>query len=292
MFRTLVWCVVVSVVAATGVALVTVAPASAVVIPAGFPTAATTGPVNESAIPDEASGRLTSSFDGQVLENFHATEVVVVHDDVTIRNFRVTRDDPNLWFAIALMEHAETGIDVQGTVIEDGQIITRDSAGNPVPSQGTGINGSHVTIRRVDISYVENAVACRECVVEDNYFHDLVEANDAHNDGFQAGKGANIVIRNNTISVPDQQTSAIILGTSAGPIDNVLIEGNFLNGGAYTVYSRDKGDGPPTNVTITGNAFGRDYLYGILSADGSLTWTNNTWADTGETIDWQAEDGS
>jgi hypothetical protein len=65
----------------------------------------------------------------------------------------------------------------------------------------------------------------------------------------------------------------------------VLIEGNYLNGGAFTVYSREKGHGDPTNVTITDNAFGRDYLFGILSEDGDLTWTDNYWADTGEYID-------
>jgi hypothetical protein len=66
----------------------------------------------------------------------------------------------------------------------------------------------------------------------------------------------------------------------------VLIENNYLNGGAYTIYSRDyeNGYGPPTNVTIRGNSFGRDYLYGILSEDGSQTWENNRWADTGEQI--------
>jgi hypothetical protein len=96
-------------------------------------------------------------------------------------------------------------------------------------------------------------------------------------------KGNNIVVRNNTILLPDQQTSTVILGTYAGSIDNVLIEGNYLNGGAYTIYSRDNGNGygAPTNVTVRGNVFGRDYLYGLLSADGEVTWVNNTWADTG-----------
>jgi hypothetical protein len=66
----------------------------------------------------------------------------------------------------------------------------------------------------------------------------------------------------------------------------VLIEGNYLNGGSYTVYARNNNTlGAPTDVTIRGNAFGRDYLYGILSADGEVTWEDNTWVDTGQEID-------
>jgi hypothetical protein len=203
---------------------------------------------------------------------------------VTIRNFRISRDDPDQWFAIALLAHAETGDEVTGILVEDGQIITRDNDGHPLPSGGTGVNGSHLIVRRLDISFVENGIACSDCLVEDNYIHDLIEADGAHNDGFQAGKGQNITIKHNTILVPNQQTSAVILGTSAGPIDNVIIEDNYLDGGAYTIFSRDNGDGAPTNVTITGNTFGRNFLYGILSEDGPVMWDDNVWADTGDIV--------
>jgi hypothetical protein len=253
-------------------------------LPPEYPDETSTGPIDESLIPEQSSPRITTTNDGQVIENIHTTGLVVVHSDVTIRNFRISRDDPDQWFAIALLAHAETGDEVTGTLVEDGQIITRDTHGRPLPSGGTGVNGSHLIARRLDISFVENGIACSDCLVEDNYIHDLIEAGGAHNDGFQAGKGQNITIRHNTILVPNQQTSAIILGTSAGPIDNVLIQDNYLDGGAYTIFSRDNGDGAPTNVTITGNTFGRNFLYGILSEDGPVTWGENVWADTGEIV--------
>jgi hypothetical protein len=257
---------------------------SAPSLPAGLPDESTTGPSDESLVPDQPSPRIVTSSDGQVIEDVHTTGVVVVHDDVTIRNFRITRDDPDQWFAIALLAHSDTGADVAGTVIEDGQIVTRDTEGRPLASGGTAVNGSNLTVRRLDISYVENGVACSDCLVEDNFIHDLIETDVTHNDGFQAGKGENIIIRHNTILLPGQQTSSVILGTSAGPIDNVLIEQNLLDGGAYTIFSRDSGNGPPTNVTIKDNFFGRNYLYGVLSDDGPVAWENNVWADTGEPV--------
>ena len=254
---------------------------------AGFPDASSTGPADESLVPPSASGSVSSSHDGEVLENFHANSLVIVHDDVTVRNFRITRSDRELWYAIAIQGHASTGASVSGTLIEDGEIITRDSAGNPVPSRGTAINGGGFEARRLEISHMENGFACSECVIEDNYIHDLLPYNDTHNDGVVMTQGVNVTVLHNTILLPDQQTAAVILGTYSGPIDNVLIEGNYLNGGAYTIYSRDNenGFGSPTNVVVRGNAFGRDELYGIFSSDSSdLVWEDNYWADTGDFI--------
>ena len=48
-------------------------------IPVVFPNASNTGPSDESLIPATASGRVVSEFDGQVLENFHATDLLIYH---------------------------------------------------------------------------------------------------------------------------------------------------------------------------------------------------------------------
>lgn len=51
----------------------------------------------------------------------------------------------------------------------------------------------------------------------------------------------------------------------------MTIEGNWLNGGNYTVYVRDKGTGHPIDdVVITGNRFGQDYRWGLVSSDAPL----------------------
>ena len=104
-------------------------------------------------------------------------------DDVTVRNFLVTRDDPDAWFAVAILDHAVTGEDVVGTVFQDGEITSRDASGNYQPSAAVGINGSFFDAQRLDISYVEDGIAGREYVVEDSYIHDLIRYDGAHNDG-------------------------------------------------------------------------------------------------------------
>mgnify|MGYP001818056120 CR=1 FL=1 len=64
-----------------------------------------------------------------------------------------------------------------------------------------------------------------------------------------------------------------------------MFTNNYLNGGNYTVYVKDGGNGVPQNVQIINNRFGPDRRYGFLSQHGPVVWENNTWADTGEVID-------
>ena len=47
------------------------------------------------------------------------------------------------------------------------------------------------------------------------------------------------------------------LETNVGPIDNMVVTGNYLYGGSYTVYLRDKGtgNGAPTNSAVVDNVF-------------------------------------
>jgi hypothetical protein len=225
-----------------------------------------------------------SSSDGQVLENFHAENVIIKHHDVTVRNFRVTRGDPQAWFAVSIQKHAESGETATGTVFEDGEITSRNANGNPQPSKATGINGSFFTARRLDVSFMADGIAGREYVVEDSYIHDLIRYDGAHNDGIVTYGGDNLIIRRNTILMPDQQTGTVSLFTDFKTIDNVLIEGNYLNGGSYTIYSNLKNHGAPTNVRVRGNAFGHDDLYGLLRGSVDV-WEDNTWVDTGQEID-------
>jgi hypothetical protein len=96
----------------------------------------------------------------------------------------------------------------------------------------------------------------------------------------------NIRILRNTFSPARlHATATIIIKADDGRIDDVLIEDNFLNYGAFTVYSRAGNCcSAPTNVRFKNNRYGRGYEFGIKSFDGSVTWTNNVWDDTGVVI--------
>jgi hypothetical protein len=168
-----------------------------------------------------------------------------------------------------------------------------------------GVTGSGYTLRRANIHGCEDgAKVGSNVVIEDSYIHDLsTTGSDPHYDGLQvmgcctsSGSSTvtgNIVIRRNNIEPRPPKptgtssgvTSTIIIKADFGRIDNVLVENNRLNCGAYTVYSR-AGDNyaGPTNVRFVGNRIGRCYEFGIRSFDGQVVWSNNVWDDSGQAI--------
>jgi hypothetical protein len=96
--------------------------------------------------------------------------------------------------------------------------------------------------------------------------------------------GSNDIVRHNTIFNPHNQTSCVNFTTDFGGISDITITGNLLNGGNYTLYSRSGGNGDPTGVSITDNHFGRADVFGLLSADGSVTWSGNVSDSMGQTV--------
>ena len=119
----------------------------------------------------------------------------------------------------------------------------------------------------------------------DSYIHDLVVIGDKHNDGAQAsGPASNVVVRHNSIINPNHENSGIYLSSNLGPIDGVVIENNFLDGGGRTVYVLDKGTGYgiPTNVSVMNNRFGHDFNRAL--GFGKFTQAGNAWADSGAVI--------
>ncbi len=240
----------------------------------GYPDASTTGPYDESLIPATPVSALGSSYDGQVLENFHAREVYLEYRGVTLRNFKITRTDRDLWFA-AMFKY--------DGVATHGKILTVDGAGNPVASGGKGIAGRELEVRFMDIGFMEDGVTASRMLVEDSYIHDLLSYGGSHMDGVASHDGSGSIIRRCTILM-EGQTGAVNFTTDFGAIDDILVEDCLLGGGTYTVYSRNGGYGNPTNVVIRNNELVGDWVYGPESHDGSIVWENNRHAGTGELI--------
>lgn len=104
-------------------------------------------------------------------------------------------------------------------------------------------------------------------------------AEGAHADAIQVFRGRGGVIRNNRIIVPgtrDRVSNAcIILKSDFGPISDIRIEDNLLDGGLYNIFSRAGNNfGAPTGVTVIGNDF-RRYVYGQASGLVIDETTNN-----------------
>ncbi|WP_432561314.1 right-handed parallel beta-helix repeat-containing protein [Kineococcus sp. SYSU DK003] len=239
-------------------------------IPEGFPTADTTG------VP--AGTVLTPSSDldiwefGAVLDGLDVQGCLTVHvPNVTVRNSKITCNDETL--------RAVSLIDAPGFVMEDSEIVSDGSA-------EVAIGWGGYTLRRVDIRGTQDGPRLGDnVVITDSYVHDLVRDPDVHTDAMQSTSGSNILVRHNTLD-PRQQgstdfvNSAVMLGTETGSrrLQNARFEGNFFNGGTYSVNVACSAN--VSDVFFEGNSFGHGSKYGAVTAPAGVTFTENRWFDT------------
>ena len=242
------------------------------------------GPHNTGPITPDNLTRVSRDYvhanmvDGAVFEGLDIDgNVNVTANNVTFRNFKL--DAGTAPFAFR-MDYGKTGI-----LFEDGEIIGMDSA---------ALYGSEFTARRLNIHESgHDAIKSQYNVyIECSWIHHLGTIPEAHADGNQTRHGANLTFRRNNFDMPIDlpgyaSNAALINMTHQGPIDNMLIEENWINGGNYSVYFEDKGYGAPSNTRLINNRFGRDYRFGPLVNDGGYSThiEGNVWDDTGELMD-------
>jgi hypothetical protein len=239
------------------------------VTPGGRPGSGNTGPTNASIL--KSSGSITIKTPGAVLENLNITgSITIAADSVVIRNFRVRATGP---FCINVLDGNG------GVIIEDGDL---DGAG----TTSALIAGGGFTARRLNLhgSAADGVNPKGDVTLDRCWIHQIGLNPASHADGVQITSGAHFSFTGNFFDLPVDQAgtssnSAVFLKEDSGTISDVTIDRNWLNGGNYTIYSIQIG-----SCRVTNNLFGRDYRFGLLSADGSVTWTNNRWIDTGATI--------
>ena len=162
-----------------------------------------------------------------------------------------------------------------------------------------GILGRNFTARRLNIheSGGDGIKAFGNVLVEDCWIHHLGMNPGAHADGDQTRNGSNFVFRHNNIDMPVPESpngttgyasnGTFMIQDELGPVDNFLIQDNWLNGGNYTIMLGNEDFGGPSNIQIVGNRFGRDYRYGTMRPDGlTVIASGNVWEDTGEPLPW------
>src|SRR6266516_8124957 len=235
----------------------------------GFPDATSTGADCPALAP---SGPVTVTTDGAVVEGKNISGPVTVQaSDVTIRNDCVTS-------SAIYPVHFVSGSHL--TVADTTITGTGGGCARAVEPAGHG-----AVMDRLNVSGCEDGIQMYDHdVLENSYIHDLAFTSSSHNDGVQQNGGSGDVVRHNTIFNPHNQTSCVNFTTDFGGISNITITGNLLNGGNYTVYSRSGGNGDPAGVSVTGNQFGGADVYGLLSDDGSVTWSGNVSDATGQAI--------
>ena len=235
----------------------------------GFPDATNTG-ADCSSLAPSGSGTVTSS--GAVVEGKNISGSITVQaSNVVIRNDCVTSSDI---YPVHFVSGSNLTVE-DTTITGTGHGCDRavEPAGNGAVMNGLNVSGCEDGIQMYDNDVLENS-----------FIHDLAFTSSSHNDGVQQNGGHNDVVRHNTIFNPHNQTSCVNFTTDFGGISDITITGNLLNGGNYTVYSRSGGNGDPTGVSVTDNHFGGADVFGLLSADGSVSWSGNVSDSTGQPV--------
>ena len=239
-----------------------------------------TGPSDPSNLTN-VSG-MTITQDGFVLENVRVSGTINIEaNNVTIRNFFV--DGGGAPYGIK----ATAG--KQGIVIEDGELINVSSC----HIYGGGFHAKRLNLHE---SGGDGFKATHDVLVENCWVHQIGTNPGAHADCNQTRSGSNFIFRRNFFDIPIdigqpyKQNAAFIMQTGDGPIDNILIEDNWLVGGNFTVYIENKwrpgsnnpNYGDPTNARLINNRFGREYRFGPLNITGYVLIQGNRWMDTGD----------
>jgi hypothetical protein len=205
--------------------------------------------------------------------------------NVTIRNSRIRVSDVQ---AITSTDD-DANLRIEDTEV-DGQLKDASAGGIAL------IGRTGYTLLRVDAHGSGDILRMDgRATVQDSWLHDPGGTGSAqHNDVIQSTNATYIRILHNRLENPHTQTSCILLKADLGPIRDVVVDGNLMNGGGYSFYWYDAGykitDGAVTNnrfMRQSGGGFwpkGGYYGTRALQASTAPAWSNNTWNDNGEQI--------
>ena len=238
---------------------------------------------NSTGVPDDVtltpSEALEITEDGTVVDGLHVRgRVVVSADDVVIRNTLVQS-------GTSLSPIQVTG-EASGVLIEDVEVDNLGGTGIGIVLQGSA------TVRRVDIHSAEDGirVGADDVTIEDSYIHDLSRMPEGHHDCIQIRSGRNVTIRGNSLQsyvaeTDDPMNAAIQIGSLSGDeqIANLLVIGNLMNGGNYTINGGGRDE--VESARYSRNRFGHDFRYGVVGNLQNSIWEDtNVWHETGEPV--------
>lgn len=174
---------------------------------------------------------------------------------------------------------------VSATVkVYSGNVTIQDTEINGGGGAGNCVGSNDFTLIRVNIhNCLDGVRANGRVVIRDSFIHSLKRVAGGHHDTIQTTQGANITIEHNTLfpfTNGDPMNAAYIAGEDQGPISNVTLRDNLMNGGNYTLYFAAGIDG----ATVTGNVFGRNFRYGPVSGNRQAVGPTNVYFDTGEPV--------
>jgi hypothetical protein len=234
--------------------------------PTGWPGPSNTG-VPTGTVLKVIHGDVNTTTDGQVIDSLDVEggTINVKNNNVTIRRVRVVAPSTALSPIGIRVWDGHTGI-----VVTDCEINMMDR-----PS-GVGIGYAGYTVQRCNIWGAMKSIQIGDHVTAlDNWVHDPYTGGDSHTEDiaiFGSTTPTQSVIRHNSLSNPHSQTAVVFIKTDQGPVNGVIIDDNYLDGGNYTVYSVIgywDHKTAPQNISVTNNVFTHNAVYGALDMDGN-----------------------
>jgi hypothetical protein len=232
----------------------------------GLPTADTAG-APAGVFLTNYGGPMTITTPGAVIENVVISGTLSVKAaNVTIRN-------------CILQNFGWWGVEGEGATnlrVENCDIIgpgARAASNSAILGSGTFV-GNDIRGVTIGIQTTDGASTIR-----DNYIHDLASgASDPHYDGITVlGRQNNVLIERNTISMPnDHGTAAVFIKNDFGPIDDVVVRNNLMYGDpSYAIHvAAVTPNGAINNVKIENNYIERG-AYGYIAAENSKPTIHN-----------------
>ncbi len=269
----------------------------------GYPDATNTGPTGTLT----ASGSITASTAGEIIENRDITGSITVNaDNVTIKNDRITLTDTGSG-SCGICAGNATGTKVINTLIR----------GN-----GSGASTVEAAVRDYGSVTVEGSAAtnCNECVQGGNVT--LKDSSLIVSSIYSGAHAEDIYICSDSVNVSgstlineQDQTATVFGDTICGGGNNFQVTDSLLAGGGYTFYPQGNSQSSIGTMTITGNRFARcksspvedssggDWLcnngadgFGLFPYGGSYgladsyysgtgnVWENNVWDDNSQPV--------
>lgn len=238
----------------------------------GFPDERSTGP--RIKLERHDTGNMSVKTDGMVIRGWDIRGSLDVYaNDVTVIDSKITSAN---WWGINLRPGFK-GLRVLHTTITAQPGKGPDNGG--VNYAVSNMGESSIEVGWCDVSVFGNALSMGQGNLHDNYVHDIAAFRNQggewqHTDAVISGGGnkGRLTIRHNTLlnSTPVDKgaTAAIGLFADTGVVSSVIVDGNWLAGGAYALY----GGGPgATGIQVTDNVFSTQYhpasgAYGPVAA--------------------------
>ena len=214
---------------------------------------------------------------GHIIEGYHVTDQLVIqHDNVTVRNCWIESGSPDYGIHPNGDGTPRTGYDIRFNTVTS----TYPSGG----SYGIGIPQgncyrNHITKYENHLSLVGN-----DLDVVENWCDQTGTNPGGHNDTIECNGGARIRILRNRLIESEDNTTALLVNSRFGPVNNVVIDKNHLAAqSAYTVqltadpaFAFDAASITFTNnLVVSGKAGPYNFSAGVTAGAGNTVLPNS-----------------